>query len=170
MTATSAEPGQVLSAGQPAIRLAHTGEKEAVVAIPEALPVAAGAKASVRLWSRPGTDFAARLREIAPAADPTSRTYLAKFSIPEADAGVHLGMTATVTLGSGDGEKVVRLPLSALYDQGDGPAVWAVEGDGKPVLKRVVVAGYEARDVLVASGLAKLDSGQKLRVIERLEF
>lgn len=181
VVSTSVEPGQVMSAGQPAIRIAHTGEKEAVVAIPEAVAVAPGAKAAVSLWSKPGASYEARLREIAPAADPTSRTYLAKFSIPGADAAVQLGMTATVTLEGADGTRVVRLPLGALYNQGGGPAVWVVEGEGKPVLKSVVVAGYEAREVLIASGLsegdavvtvgvAKLDDGQKVRIVERLEF
>ena len=178
---TSAEPGQVLSAGQPAIRIAHTGEKEAVVAIPEAFGIAAGVKADVSLWSRPGQSYAARLREIAPAADPTSRTYLAKFSIPSADEAMQLGMTATVTLGSGEGDKVVRLPLGALYSQGGGPAVWVVDAEGKPRLKSVTVAAYEAQQVAIGSGLtegdtvvtlgvAKLDEGQKVRVVERLEF
>lgn len=179
--ATSVEPGQVMSAGQAAIRVAHTGEKEAVVAIPEAFGVAPGQKANVGLWSKPGSAYAARLREIAPSADPTSRTYLAKFSIPQADEIVQLGMTATVTIEAGDGEKVVRLPLGALYSQGAGPSVWVVDGEGKPTLKPVKVAAYEAREVLVGSGLsegdrvvtlgvAKLDEGQKLRVVERLEF
>lgn len=181
VVSTSVEPGQVMSAGQAAIRIAHTGEKEAVVAIPEAVGVAPGAKASVSLWSKPGASYGARLREISPAADPTSRTYLAKFSIPGADDAVQLGMTTTVTLEGSGGARVVRLPLGALYNQGGGPAVWVVEGEGKPVLKPVEVAAYEAREVLVASGLnegdavvtlgvAKLDDGQKVRIVERLQF
>lgn len=181
VVATSVEPGQVLSAGQVAVRLAHTGEKEAVVAIPEAVAVAQGATAAVGLWSKPGSSYAARLREIAPAADPTSRTYLARFSIPTADEAVQLGMTATVALDGKAGDKIVRLPLSALYSQSGGPEVWIVEGDGRLRLRPVVVAAYEARDVLVGSGLsegdtvvtlgvAKLDEGQRVRVVERLEF
>ena len=181
VVSTSVEPGQVMSAGQPAIRLAHTGEKEGVVAIPEAFGVVPGAKASVSLWSRPGQAYGARLREISPSADPTSRTYLAKFSIPEADSAVQLGMTATVTVGAGEGGKVVRLPLSSLYSQDGGPAVWTIDGEGRPHLKLVKVAAYEAREVLIASGLAdgdsvatlgvaKLDVGQKVRIVEKLEF
>lgn len=181
VVSTSVEPGQVMSAGQAAIRLAHTGEKEGVVAIPESFGVAPGAKAAVKLWSRPGHAYGAKLREIAPAADPASRTYLAKFSIPEADDAVQLGMTATVTVGEGEGEKVVRLPLSALYSQSGAPAVWTIDGEGRPRLKPVKIAAYEAREVLIASGLqdgdsvatlgvAKLDEGQKVRVVEKLEF
>ena len=52
VTATLAEPGQVVAVGQPVARLAHRGEKEAIVALPEAwLAEAREAKATVRLWS-----------------------------------------------------------------------------------------------------------------------
>ena len=66
ITATSAEPGQVVAVGQPVVRLAHRGEKEAVVALPESwLDEARKSKATVRLWSDPDRQFAARLRELA---------------------------------------------------------------------------------------------------------
>ena len=85
VTATLVEPGQVVAAGQSAIRVARFGEKEAVVAIPETLVGRAkDGIASVTLWSEPNKKYAAKLREIAPSADPATRTYLAKFSMPEA--------------------------------------------------------------------------------------
>src|SRR5215212_8188000 len=82
ITATLAEPGQVVAIGQPVARLAHRGEKEAVVALPETwLGEARAAQASVRLWSDPERRFAARLRELSPQADPMTRTYAARFTI-----------------------------------------------------------------------------------------
>jgi RND family efflux transporter MFP subunit len=179
---TNVEPGQVVSAGQAAIRLARTGEREAVVAIPEALVGLAGrGQASVTLWSAPDKRYAAKLREFAPAADLATRTYLAKYSIPEADADVQIGMTATVSLRTQGSDKVARLPLSALFNQGAGAAVWTVGSDGRPRLKPVTVATYEARDVLIRDGLdegdqvvtlgaPKLDAGQRVRVVEALQF
>ena len=99
VTATLIEPGQVVASGQTAIRVARFAEKEAVVAIPETLVGRAkDGTATVTLWSEPNKKYAAKLREIAPAADPATRTYLAKFSLPEADDKVSLGMTATLTL------------------------------------------------------------------------
>src|ERR1043165_2002790 len=51
ITATLAEPGQVVAIGQAVARLAHHGEKEAVVALPESwLADARKARATVRLW------------------------------------------------------------------------------------------------------------------------
>jgi RND family efflux transporter MFP subunit len=179
--ASSIEPGQVVTAGQPAIRLARTGEKEAVVAIPESLVALAEGRAVVTLWSAPSKRYEAKLREFAPTADMATRTYLARFAIPEADAAVQLGMTATVTISVADQDKVARLPLSALFDQGSGPAVWTVGDEGRPRLKPVQVTAYDAKDVLIAGGVddgdrvvtlgvSKLDPGQVLRVVETLQF
>src|SRR5262249_10757998 len=82
VTATLIEPGQVVAAGQTAIRVARMAEKEAVVAIPETLVERAKAgMATVTLWSEPDKKYEARLREISPSADPATRTYLAKFSL-----------------------------------------------------------------------------------------
>lgn len=181
VTATGIEPGQVVTAGQAAIRVARTGEKEAVVSVPESLIALAEGRAAVSLWSNPGRRYAATLREFAPMADPATRTYLARFSIPEADAAVQLGMTATVTIAAAGTGRVARLPLSALFNQGSGPAVWTVAEGGRPQLKPVEVAAYEAADILVGGGVAegdrvvtlgvsKLDPGQVLRIVDALRF
>ena len=99
VTATFGEPGQVVPVGQPVIRLAQRGEKEAVVALPETwLADARKSKATVRLWSDRERSFNAALRELSPQADAASRTYAARFTIEDADDTVALGMTATVTL------------------------------------------------------------------------
>lgn len=180
VTASLVEPGQVIAAGQPAIRVAREGEKEAVVAIPEMLVThLEGQKASLSLWSAPGMSLRATLREVSPAADPATRTYTARFSLPDADASVKLGMTATVTLSEPSGAQVARLPLSALFSQGTGPSVWTVSADGSLALKPVEIAAYDSGQVLVKSGVAdgekvvslgvqKLDPGQKVRAVDAL--
>src|SRR5499427_10197428 len=99
ITATLAEPGQVVAIGQAVARLAHRGEKEALVALPETwLAEARTSKATVRLWSDPDRSFAANLRELSPQADPATRTYAARFTIVDAD----------------DGDKVVTLGVQTL--------------------------------------------------------
>src|SRR5919198_1247832 len=182
VTATLIEPGQVVAAGQTAIRVARFGEKEAVVAIPETLVGRAkeGA-ASVTLWSEPDKKYAAKLREIAPSADPATRTYLAKFSLPGAGDSVSLGMTATLTLADSATDRVAKLPLSALYNQGGSPSLYVVDGAGSLALKPVTVKGYESDSVVitdgvdegarvVALGVQKLDPAQKVRVVSSLSF
>jgi RND family efflux transporter MFP subunit len=182
VTTVQIEPGQVVAAGQAAIRLARQVEKEALVAVPEAqiAQVRAGA-AKLSLWSNPDKTYEARLREFSPSADPATRTYLARFALPEAGPEVQLGMTATLAVGQTGGGTVARLPLSALYNQGSGPALWVIDVDGRPALRPVQVAAYEARDVLVASGIKegdrivtlgvqKLDAAQRVRVVQALQF
>jgi multidrug efflux pump subunit AcrA (membrane-fusion protein) len=117
-TATLAEPGQVVAIGQAAARLAHKGEKEALIALPETwLGEARKATATVTLWSDRDRSFKAVLRELSPQADPATRTYAARFTIPDADDTVAFGMTATVTLTHAANGQVARLPLSAILNQ-----------------------------------------------------
>jgi RND family efflux transporter MFP subunit len=182
VTATLIEPGQVVAAGQTAIRVARFAEKEAVVAIPETLVGRAKTgSASVTLWSEPGKKYAAKLREISPSADPATRTYLAKFSLPGAGDSVSLGMTATLTLCDTASERVARLPLSALFNEGDNPSFYVVDDKGEITLKPVKVKAYESGDVVitggveegdkvVALGVQKLDPSQKVRVVSALSF
>ena len=182
VTATLIEPGQVVAAGQTAIRVARFAEKEAVVAIPETLVERAKTgSASVTLWSEPNKRYAAKLREISPSADPATRTYLAKFSLPDVGDNVELGMTATLTLCDKKTARVARLPLSALYDAGDKPSFFVVDDAGDISLKPVTIKAYESNDVVisggveegakvVALGVQKLDPSQKVRVVSSLSF
>ena len=182
VTATLIDPGQVVSAGQTAIRVARFAEKEAVVAIPETLlGRAKEGTASVSLWSEPEKKYVAKLREIAPNADPATRTYLAKFSLPDAGDSVSLGMTATLTLADPATMRVARLPLSALFSEGRDPSFYVVDDKGDVSLKAVTVKSYESNDVVisggvdegakvVALGVQKLDPAQKVRVVSSLSF
>ena len=182
VTATSVEPGQMAAIDRPALRLARTGEKEAAIAIPETLVGMAGVgRARMTLWSNPGRRYDAILRELSPIADAATRTYLARYALPDAGPEVQLGMTATIAVGSEDGARVARLPLSALYNGGEGPAVWVANRDGRLAARPVRVASYEARDVLVAGGVEegdevvtlgvqKLDPAQRVRIVQSLQF
>jgi RND family efflux transporter MFP subunit len=171
-----------VAAGQTAIRVARFAEKEAVVAIPETLIARAkSGAATVTLWSEPDRKYAARLREISPSADPATRTYLAKFSLPGADDNVSLGMTATLTLADPVTMRVARLPLSALFDQGGKPSFYVVDDKGDVTLQAVQVKSYESNAVvitagvdegarIVALGVQKIDPTQKVRVVSSLTF
>lgn len=182
VTATFVEPGQVVAAGQAAIRIAYLDQKEVLVAVPEGLveQVTRG-KAQVSLWSVPGRLYPAKLREMSPAANSATRTYAARFSVPGAGDEMQLGMTASLTI-SDDAPPVARLPLAALFDQGQGPNVFVVDPDsGGLTLKPVEIVGYEAGavavrggvnegDLVVALGAQKLDPAQKVRVVTALAY
>jgi RND family efflux transporter MFP subunit len=178
ITATLAEPGQVVAVGQAVARLAHKGEKEALVALPESwLAEVRGAKATVKLWADKERSFTAKLRELSPQADSATRTYAARFTIPDADDTVAFGMTATVELERDGGARVARLPLSAVLNRGHGPAVYVVNDKGSLALAPVTVAsftedaalvtgGINDGDTVVTLGVQKLEAGLKVRPIE----
>lgn len=178
ITATLAEPGQVVAIGQAVARLAHRGEKEAVVSLPETwLGEARRSKATVGLWSDRDRSFKGVLRELSPQADAATRTYAARFTIKDADDSVAFGMTATVTLERAAGERAARLPLSAILNRGTGPSVYTVDETGALVLKPVTVASFSEDSALVTSGVRdgdrivtlgvhRLEAGLKVRAIE----
>ena len=178
ITATLAEPGQVVALGQPVARLAHRGEKEAVVALPETwLGEARKSNATVRLWSDRARSFDATLRELSPQADPASRTYAARFTILDADESVAFGMTASVTLARASDASVARLPLAAILNRGSGPLVYTVDQNGALVQRPVTISSFTEDTALVTSGISdgdrivtlgvqKLEAGLKVRTIE----
>lgn len=176
VTALLAEAGQVVAEGQPVLRIADPAERELLVQVPEgALPNLAEARAEAVLWARPDAPIAARLREVAPQADPVLRTYAARFALPEAPGWAALGMTGTVRL-QAESAPVALLPASALHDRGQGPMVWKVEGS------RVVAVPVEVQrlgetqvalrgaladgDRVVALGPQLLDAGSRIRVVQ----
>jgi RND family efflux transporter MFP subunit len=177
VTAALAEPGQVVAAGQTVLRVARLDQKEAAVAVPEAaIEQARTGSPRVVLWALPDRDYPASLRELSPNADPVTRTYAARFALPSAGPEVMLGMTATVRL-TLPAPQVVRLPLSAILDDGNGPTVWVLDASGSGVSRRPVqIAGLGADSVTVMSGVSegervvalgvqKLDPASRVRVV-----
>jgi RND family efflux transporter MFP subunit len=177
VTALEAEIGQVVAPGVPVVRIAQTGEKEVRISIPEdqvdALRRVNNIK--VRTWARQDAQLDGRLREISPMADPATRTYTAKISIPNAGAEVRLGMTATVSFISQSAQEAIHLPLTALFNDKNMTSVWVVE-NGVVKLTPVQVAGASGNDILIASGVSPgqtivtaginlLRPGQKVKIL-----
>jgi RND family efflux transporter, MFP subunit len=115
VTAVEAEAGQVVAAGQTVLRVAEGNEKEVVIAVPEGdVEKVRGAEGfAVALNSLSGRSWAGRLRELSPSADPATRTFAARISVPQADESVRLGMSARVEAKVSHGDTALRLPLSA---------------------------------------------------------
>jgi RND family efflux transporter MFP subunit len=182
ITATPVEPGMVIAAGQAAVRLSRLNELEALVALPETfVERARGAIGSLTLWSLPGHSYEVKLRELSPAADSATRTYAARYAIVNADDAVRLGMSATLTLTEDESARAVRLPLTALFDHGQGPSVWVVDDAGRLTARNVTIARYEGQSALVANGVKdaeyvvtlgveKLDAGVVVRPAQSLSF
>ena len=162
ITAVEAEPGMVVAAGSPVLRLAHDGPRDVVFAVPEDKVSLIKQLASVpgrfkvRLWGSPGEPLPASIREVSAAADPVTRTFLVKADVGRAE--VKLGQTATVLVELPKTDGVTKLPLSALKEDQGRTVVWLVDRQSMTVRAQPVqVAGADGNDAVITSGL---QSGQ----------
>lgn len=187
VSATYAEVGQVVGAGQSVLRVAQHGEREVLISIPESrfTSVKVGMPAEVVL-SAAGSGqhvLPGHVREISPAADPASRTYPAYVAFDTGHSQVALGMTANVRLLKKANRKEAQadsgflIPMTALFQQGDKAAVWIVAADRSVTLRAVTVASYrddgavisngiQAGERIVRAGVHKLAEGEKIMPIE----
>jgi len=184
VTAIMAEAGQVVAAGQPVMRLARPDEREVLISIPETRLAATKAARSVavRLWADPSRLYAGRVRELAPSADPGTRTFAARVSILNADAAVNLGMTANVVFGDAKdaaaaADSAVLVPLTALSRRGDQTAVWVIDAATSQVKQRTVSvrqyredgiligAGLQPGELIAVAGVHKLVEGQTVKPV-----
>ena len=177
VTSVDAEVGQVVAAGTPVVRVAQTDGKEVVIAIPENQvdTLRRVSDIQVRIWANPKDLIPGRLRELSPIADPATRTYSARIAIPKATDDVRLGMTAYVRFATKSPTAVIRVPLTAVFPDKGGTAVWVVE-NGAVRLVPVQVAGPSADAIVIAAGLTpgqtvvtagvnSLKPGQKVTIL-----
>lgn len=171
---TLAEPGQVVAAGQVVIRVAHAGEREAIIDLPETLRPAIGSTGRATLYgsSRTGS---AQLRQLSNAAHRQTRTFEARYVLDERLADAPLGATVSVQIAAGDSAPTLRVPLGAIFDAGKGPGVWRVDGDAPRVSWRAVhvtglgdeaavIGELEPGDRIVALGAHLLREGESVRL------
>ena len=181
VAAVSGEVGQVVSAGQVVFRVARSDKLEVAVSIPEMrMPeVHALSEAEVTLWTDDKAKYKGVLRELSPVADPTTRTFAARVSIPEPDARVLLGMTANVHFRRAGVDSRLAVPLTAVFQKDGKPAVWIVSADQTVALRAIDVASYgetsallsnasgvRAGERIVIAGVHKLTVGEKIKIAE----
>ncbi len=183
VTAIEAEPGQVVQAGTPVVRIAQDGARDVVFAVPEdrAGLIEPGSPVTVRGWSA-DREFEGRLREVAASADPVTRTYAVKVAIDAATAPP-LGATvyARPQALARTGAQVIKLPTSALRQEGKGSAVWVLDREAMTVRSQpvqvatadgneaVIGAGLTPGMTVVAAGVHVLSPGQKVTIYQPKE-
>jgi RND family efflux transporter MFP subunit len=159
ITAENVDTGQVVSAGQAVYQLAWSGDVDVVIdaAASDANHMTVGQSARVVLPSVYTQPLDAHVREIAPAADPQSRTFRIKLTLNDAAASIRLGTIGEATLLPPEGRAPAReidIPSTALFHQGTHPAVWVLDGPTPHlVLRSVAVQSYRDRSVILTSGL-----------------
>ncbi|MBZ9861893.1 efflux RND transporter periplasmic adaptor subunit [Mesorhizobium sp. CA12] len=159
VTAISADVGQVVGAGTPVMTVAVDGEKEVSIAVPE-MDIAGfkpGKEVKASFWSDEGLTLDGRVREVAGSADPQSRTFAVRVSLPN-DPRVLLGMTANVEATVGSKAQLVSIPLTAMTEKDGKQIVWTVDRASETVhLRPIKVANFTADGVAVADGLKQGD-------------
>jgi len=161
VTGIDAEPGQVVAAGTPVVRIARDGARDAVFSVPEdkVALLRPGQSVQVRAWSQ-DTLMPGQVREVAASADPVTRTFVVKVAV-QGDAMPALGSTVYVLPKIFDRADVqaITLPTSALRQEGGKTAVWVFEpaqdGSGGTVRSQEVeIATADGNQAVVAAGLA----------------
>jgi len=159
VTAVSADVGQVVGAGTPVMTVAVDGEKEVSIAVPE-MDIAGfrpGKEVKASFWSDEGLTLDGKVREVAGSADPQSRTFAVRVSLPN-DPRVLLGMTANVEATVGSKAQLVSIPLTAMAEKDGKQIVWTVDRASDTVHPRPIkVANFTADGVSVADGLKQGD-------------
>lgn len=172
---TLAEPGQVVAAGQTVVKLAHAGPREAAVNLPETLRPAIGSVARATLYGSKES-VPAKLRQLSDAADPTTRTFEARYVLSGIDANAPLGATVTIELSDHAQHGALQVPLTAITDRGHGPGVWILNPATSTVAFRPVKIqqlgeedatlseGVQPGEKVVSLGAHLLTDGEKVRV------
>ncbi|WP_372454367.1 efflux RND transporter periplasmic adaptor subunit [Burkholderia catarinensis] len=160
ITSEDASTGQNVEPGQAVFHLDWSGDLDIVCDVSERdlRDLAVGRIAHVSLTALPGKAIDARVREIAAAADPQSRTWRVKLTLIAPGSDVRSGMTASVAFDAtaeAAADHVITLPATALFHRGEAPAVWVVrKGSDTLELRPVSIGRYDERTVSVTSGLA----------------
>ncbi|RUX05190.1 efflux RND transporter periplasmic adaptor subunit [Mesorhizobium sp. M2A.F.Ca.ET.037.01.1.1] len=179
VTATGAEVGQTVSAGQTVVTVARTDPREAVVDIPDQLTgdLTVGMPFEVVLQSLPTIKTQARLREIAPQSEGATRTRRVKLTLVDPPTAFRLGSTITATRMT-KVDPTIELPISALLEKDGSEKVWIVDPQSSSVSAREIkvasksggsfteAGGLEAGMRVVTAGVHSLAEGQKVKVPE----
>jgi RND family efflux transporter MFP subunit len=178
VTAVGAEPGEVVRAGQMVVQLARQGGRDAVFDVPEEL-IRTGPRdpvVEIVLTDDPQVKATGRVREVAPQADPATRTFQVKVGIIDPPEAMRLGSTVTgsIRLSAPPG---VEVPASVLTEANGSPAVWVVDPQSQIVSLRnvdvlrydpatvIISQGLETGEIVVTAGVQTLRPGQKVRLL-----
>lgn len=178
VTATGAEPHEVVQAGQMIIRLAREGGRDAVFDVPANVLRSAPSEpvVSVHLTDDPAVKATGRVREVSPQADPVTRTFTVKVGLADPPEAMRLGATVTGSMQS-DADPTIEIPATSLTRTNSQPAVWIVDPDSHTVsLRNVDVArfdpatvtvsqGLDTGEIIVTAGVQALHPGQKVRLL-----
>lgn len=177
VTVVNADRGQVVAAGTPVLTVVADDQKEVQIAVPESdiAQFKPGNRVKARFWSDDTLVLAGKVREVSGSADPQSRTFSVRVSLPD-DPRVLIGMTATVVADVKAEGDDVTVPLSALAEKDGGKIVWTVDRVAATVHARPVkladftddgvgvTEGLKPGDIVVAAGTQFMTENLKVKL------
>jgi len=177
VTATSAEIGQTVAPGQAVATVAEPTRRDAVIDAPEAAidAFSLGDRFTVALQIDPAVTATGVLREISPESDAATRSRRLKIALDAPPAAFRLGSTISARVVSGE-NPLIRLPASALLQEGDDSKVFIVDPQTmKVALRQIDVAperdgrflvrgGLKGGERVVIAGVHRLKDGQQVRL------
>lgn len=178
VTRVGAEPGEVVAAGRMILQLARRDGRDAVFEIPAELArrLAPGTPVRVALSGEAGAEAAGRVREIAPQADPVTRTFRIRVGLSDPAPAFRLGAAVSGSVRA-DGSGAIAIPATALARRDGAVGAWVVDPKSLTVsLRKLDVAntdpataeiarGLQVGDIVVTAGAGLLREGQQVRLI-----
>lgn len=176
VTARNVEPGEVVQPGQVIVQLAREDGRDAVFNVPARLLETQAGDSLIRvaLADAPAVTAVGRVREVAPQADPVTRTFQVRVGLQAPPEAMRLGSTVVGSL-EVTSDAIVSIPAGALTQQGLSPAVWVVDPAKSTVSLRnvdvlrfdpgkvIVSQGLEPGEIVVSAGIQALHPGQRVR-------
>lgn len=172
VTSRQANLGGSVFPAQPLLTIEDEASYQLELSLPEsvAAKTASGLKVQVTLEAL-GLTFDARINEIVPAADPGSRTVVAKIALEQKD--LKSGMFGRAMIDLGTTEKGLFLPVQALRKRGGLTSVWVVGSDrlarmrlvkpGRVIGNRVeILSGISEGEHVIVTGVADISEGSRI--------
>lgn len=173
ITRKHADVGDLATPGKPLLDMEDSRALRLEADVPEAVVgrLTLGDKLPVRI-SALETEFKGVISEIAPAADPGSRTFLVKLDLPT-QPGLRAGQFGRVAMPVGE-TSALRVPAAAVVQRGQMEMVFVVSDNqaqlrlvktGKRIGGEVeLVSGVEAGEKIVVESATGLMDGQPLTI------
>lgn len=176
VTARQIEPGEVVQPGQVVVQIARDDSRDAVFNVPASVLDShlSDARIRVALADAPAVAAYGTVREVAPQADPVTRTFAVRVGLQEPPEAMRLGSTVVGTIELRTAS-IIAIPASALTQQGRSPAVWVVDPAKSTVTLRsvdvlrfdpravILSQGLEPGETIVSAGIQALHPGQRIR-------
>lgn len=153
----SVEPGEMASPGRPVFEIVKLDTIEISVGVPETdvHRVRAGQKAGITLPALPGRSFEGAVRLVNVSADPATRTFMTRISVPNQKHELRIGMIAEAHIRGDRTVKMLTVPVEAIVRDPQGATLVYVHypAQKRAYAKRVETGAMYGNEIEIKRGL-----------------